>query len=343
MKRKKRFVWIVMAALIAGGFSFWIVHKKDVKNERAEMRRLVAATEGPIEETVEATGEVSPLNRVEIKPPIQGRIEKLLVDEGENVKAGEIMAWMSSSDRAAILDAARAKGLDELKRWEDTYKPTPIIAPLSGVVILRNVVVGQTVDLSIVLYALSDRLIVVANVDEADIGLVHIGMPARITLDAYPGQSIDGRVFNILYEGKNVSNVITYDVKIEPARVPPFFRSQMTADVSLIIEKRENAVLVPSLAISNNRSGGKRVMVEGPDGKPVPRDVTTGIENGETTEIVSGLNAGESVYIFSKRYVPQSAGASSPLIMGGRPRSGSNQQPTGQGSTRQGQGGQRPQ
>src|SRR6185295_987790 len=100
-----------------------------------------------------------PLNRVEIKPPIAGRVEKLLVDEGAKVEAGQILAWLSSSDRAAILDAARAKGPAELKRWEDAYRPTPISAPLGGVVILRNAVIGETVDPGTVLFAISDTLI----------------------------------------------------------------------------------------------------------------------------------------------------------------------------------------
>src|SRR2546430_2143829 len=97
--------------------------------------------QGSIENKVQDTRQVAPLNRVEIKPPIQGRIEQLLVDEGSRVNSGQILAYMSSSDRAAILDSARAKGPAEVKYWQDAYKPTPIVAPLSGVIILRNVVV----------------------------------------------------------------------------------------------------------------------------------------------------------------------------------------------------------
>src|SRR6185369_15253119 len=101
-------------------------------------------------------------NRVEIKPPISGRIEQLLVEEGQKVQAGQILAWMSSTDRAAILDAARAQGPEVFAKWQDDYKPTPVVSPLSGVVILRNVVVGQTVDSSIVVYALADVLMAYA-------------------------------------------------------------------------------------------------------------------------------------------------------------------------------------
>lgn len=319
--RKK---WIWGLVLIFGGATAYVLHlRNSPQHKHSEMTtQVVQAKLGSIEDRVEATGEVMPLNRVEIKPPIAGRIEKLLVDEGTRVHAGDILAWMSSTDRASILDAARAKGPEELKKWQDSYKPTPIVAPLSGTIILRNVVVGQTVDATTVLYAMSDKLIVKADVDETDIGRIRLGMPAVITLDSYPDKPINGKVFQILQEGVNVSNVITYGVKIEPQDVPPFFRSQMTANISLISNKKDNVVLLPEAAITPSASGDRQVMVPGPDGKPVPRPVQVGLENGDQAEIVDGIQAGDSVVVMRKRYVPQQAASSSPLIMGG-PKSSS--------------------
>jgi len=312
---------IGLAALAVAGGVWWKFGGRLAKRADRSMR-AVQAKQGPIEETVEATGAVAPLNRVEIKPPIQGRIEQLIVDEGAVVKQGDILAWMSSSDRAAILDAARAQGPDQLKRWQDAYKPTPIIAPLSGVVILRNVVVGQTVDPSIVIYAMSDTLVVVAQVDESDVGRVHLGMPARITLDSYPDKQTSAKVFDILYEGKNVSNVIQYGVKLRPDRVPPYYRSQMTANISFIIRKKADAVLIPSAAVKDASSGGKRVAVPGPDGKPAMVEVKTGIETGDMVEIVSGLKAGDTILLTGGKYVPQKGPDASPLMMTGPKRQG---------------------
>lgn len=278
--------------------------------------RSAEALEGPIEETVEATGSVVPLNRVEVRPPIGGRIERLLAQEGAEVRAGDVIAWMSSNDRAAILDAARAQGPEELKRWQDAYKPTPIVAPLSGVVILRNVVVGQTVDPGTVLYAMADSLIILAQVDESDIGRVRLGIPARIILDSYPDQGVPGRVFDILYEGKNVSNVITYGVKVRPSRVPAFFRSQMTANVGFTVHRKERALWIPAGALQETPEG-RNVLVPGRDGKPAPRRITTGIESGDKVEVLSGLAAGERVLLSSGRYAPQQGPQASPLTFGG--------------------------
>ncbi len=328
---KKWFI-ILGVILLAGGGAFYAL-KGRARHGRSQVNiQTIVAKLGSIQETVEATGEVLPLNRVEIKPPIGGRIEKLLVDEGAHVKAGEILAWMSSTDRASILDAARAKGPDEEKKWQDAYKPTPIIAPLSGVIILRNVVVGQTVDATVVIYAMSDKLIVKADVDETDIGRIRLGMDANITLDSYPDKPIGGTVFQVLYEGVNTSNVITYGVKIEPKNVPPFFRSQMTANISLIANKKDNVVLLPEAAIQPSQTGDRQVMVPGPDGKPIPHTVQVGLENGDQAEITSGVNEGDQILVVRKRYTPQQAASNSPLVAGG---------PTNKGGQGGGGGGRR--
>ncbi len=320
-------ILILVVALVALGAGGWTFKKKFSKPARPDFV-AVKAVEAPIEQTVEATGSVAPYHRVEIKPSFSGRIERLLVREGDRVKQGQIIAWMSSTDRAAILDAARSQGPSELKKWEDAYKATPIVAPLPGLIILNNVVEGQTIDTSVVIYAMSDILIAVGQVDESDIGRIHVGMPARITLDSYPDQKTNAKVFDILYEGKNVSNVIQYQVKIRLDQLPTYFRSQMTANISFILQRKDKALLVPAGAV-REKDGVKMVLTPSldPGGKDVWREVKTGIENDISVEIVSGLAASDTVLIRQAKYMPQSAAASSPLAMGGRPSGPSGQAP----------------
>ncbi|MDE2313256.1 MAG: HlyD family efflux transporter periplasmic adaptor subunit [Elusimicrobia bacterium] len=312
--------WILILAVAGGGVGAWAYYHGKAK-DGDEQITYVKVKRGPIEGISEATGYVAPLNRVEIKPSVSGRIEKLNVDEGDVVKAGEVLAEMSSTDRVAILDAARAQGPAVYKKWEDTYLPIPIISPLSGRIILRNVVVGQMVDASTVIYALSDRLVVYAQVDETDIGRIRKGMPARITLDAYPNRVVQARVFDILREGVNNNNVITYNVKIEPVGgAPDYYRSQMTANIDFILKKEDDALLVPAVAVSQ-KNGGSSVLVPGPDGKLVAKAVTIGIQGVNNDEVLSGLSEGDTVVIRQKRYVPEQA-ASSPLAGGSHKKSG---------------------
>jgi macrolide-specific efflux system membrane fusion protein len=316
MRKKKWLIILILLLLVGGGIYYWSQKKGHHRRGEGTIERVEAKL-GSIQDTVQATGEVLPLNRVAINAPVAGRINELLVAEGDKVKAGQILAWMSSTDRAAILDAARAQGPDVYKHWDDAYKPTPIVAPLNGTIILLNVVVGQTVDTTVAIYAMSDKLIVKADVDETDIGRVHMGQPAIISLDSYPDTPIDGTVFQILYEGVNTNNVITYGVKIDPKHVPPFFRSQMTANIKLITKKKDNVVLLPEAAITPTATGERQVMIPGEKGKPVPQIVQVGLENGEQAEIISGVQEGDTVLVIRNRYTPQQAAATSPLVAGG--------------------------
>ncbi|NNN05390.1 MAG: HlyD family efflux transporter periplasmic adaptor subunit [Elusimicrobia bacterium] len=308
----KKALAVLAVALVAAGV--WAARKKwSVKPPPPADR--VTAQLGPIEESIEATGSVLPYHRVEIKPMMTGRIEKLMLEEGDKVAQGQIIAWMSSTDRAAILDGARAQGPEMLKKWEDTYKATPVIAPLPGVIILKNVVEGQTVDASVVVYAMSDELIVVAQVDESDVGKIRLGMPARVVLDSYPDRVEKGKVFDILNEGKNVSNVIQYSVKIRLDRVPDYYRSQMSANISFIVRRKDKALLVPAAAVSD-KGGVKRVRAPGPDDAEVWKTVKTGLETDASIEIVAGLSAGDVVLVSQAKYVPQPEPQASPLSMG---------------------------
>jgi macrolide-specific efflux system membrane fusion protein len=329
-------IWIAGIIILVVGLAV-VLQMRKKGNGKPAADQVVTATTGPIAETIEATGEVAPLNRVEIKPPISGRVEDILADEGDIVKAGQTIAWMSSSDRAAIMDAARAQGADQAKRWQDIYKPTPVVAPLAGTLILKNIVVGQTVDASTVLFAMSDRLIVAVSVDEADIGRVQNGQQALITLDAYPDQTINGTVFQILHEGKNVSNVITYIVKVVPDRIPSYFRSQMTANVRLIVKSADDAVLVPTGAIREGSNGEKSVLVMKGPNQVEERPIQTGIQTSDSTQVTQGISAGERILISRAKYTPQKAmEAANPLMPGSRRPSSANTPAGGSSSARQG-------
>ncbi len=290
-KNKKVIGAVVVLALAGGGLYFW---KRD-KGDEVVYKSMVIA-KGDIEVTILATGTVQPENRLEIKAPVAGRMDQVLVKEGQKLYKGQIIAWMSSSERAAMLDAARSKGADEYKRWSELYLATPVIAPISGTLILRSVEPGQTFTNTDAIFTMSDRLTVKAQVDETDISTIKLKENAQIVLDAYPGQKIKAVVDQIAFDAKTVNSVTTYIVDVLPEQTPATMRSGMTANVTFFIESKKDILLVPSEAIKV-QDGRTIVSVRGPDGTPQPRDIQVGVTDGKNTEVLDGLEVGETVMV----------------------------------------------
>ena len=295
--RGNRVTWLVAAGavLLAAGIGY-----RSWKSSRpAKMTyRYVKVEKGKLRATILSTGTVQPENRVQIKPPIAGRIENVLVEEGAKVKKGHVLAWMSSTERAALLDAASARGADELKRWEGLYRPTPILSPIDGEIIIRNVESGQTVTSADAIFDMSDRLTVKAQVDETDIAQIQLHQKATIVLDAYPDQSIEAHVDQIAYDAKTVNNVTTYLVDVLPEKRPSFMRSGMTSNVSFEAGSKEDALVIPVEAVKI-REGQPVVFVSasGDEGNPEQRTIQTGLSDGKRIEVRSGVVEGETLAI----------------------------------------------
>lgn len=300
MKIKKGLIFLLLI-IAAAAAAFAVFKFKKDKNSAQVVKSIVPAY-GNIKTFISATGTVQPQNRLEIKPAINGRIEEVLVREGDKVKKGEVLAWMSSTERAALLDAALTKGEEALSYWKDVYKPAPFIAPIDGNVIVRAVEPGQTVTSSSVVLVLSDRLIVKATVDETDIGKVKLGQQAFISLDAYPDVKVKASVDHIAYESTIVSNVTTYNVDILPESVPDVFRSGMSANVDIVEKSKEDVLLIPVEAVKREKSEAFVFISQNKGQMPAKQKVETGISDGKDIEIVSGLTRNDTVVIESPKY-----------------------------------------
>lgn len=259
--------------------------------------QMVKPFYGPIKISVATTGTVQPYNRLALKPPIAGRVDQVLVAEGDTVHRGQILAWLSSTERAALLDAARAQGEKAYTDWAEVYKPAPVVSPINGTVIVRTVLPGQTVAASDDILVLSDRLIVMAQVDETDIGKVRLGQSVVLSLDAYPDIRVPARVDHIEYESKTVNNVTIYQVDIVPNHVPPEFRSGMSADAEITLTSKDNALLVPKEAIQQGKKNSYVLVSQNPKDKPEARPVQLGLVNDSHAEIISGITVADTVVI----------------------------------------------
>ena len=316
MKKRTTIILIGIVALgaMAAGLWWW----RQAGNSSPAYREE-SVTRGRIEVTVQSTGIVQPRNRLEVKPPLAGRAEEVSVQEGQVVKKGQVLLWMSSSERAALIDAARARGPEEVKRWEEFYRATPVVSPIDGTVIQRKIEPGQSFTANDALLVIADRLLVEAQVDETDIALIRLRLPARILLDAYPGESVPASVGALAYEAKSVSNVTTYTVDVVPARIPAQMRSGMTATVTFLIAAKDDVLRVPTHALRDG-DGSKTVLVPDVDGAPRDQAVETGLSDGRQTEILSGLSEGDKVLIAQVKRDNKSTGSTSPLSPGARPR-----------------------
>ncbi|TGK89446.1 efflux RND transporter periplasmic adaptor subunit [Leptospira bourretii] len=305
---KIKFVLIAVVLVIISLSIYFFGFGKSKPNTKLESSKVFR---GDLIVTVRATGSAIPKNRLEIKPPIAGRVESILVNEGNHVARGKIIAWMSSTERAALLDAARAKGEEELKKWEDFYKPTPVISPLRGLVIASNISPGQTVTQQDILYVLSDNLMIQAKVDETDLSKIKIGQMTNVTVDSYSDAAIQAKVTHIGYEAVTENNVTMYNVDLELKTIPEYLRSGMSITIDFIVFEERDVLLLANEFVKRN--SGKGIVLKKIEGELVETSVNIGKSDDQNTVILSGLNENEVVYRKKKIQEEKKSGSSGPF------------------------------
>ena len=215
-----------------------------------------------------------------------------------------------NANKAQVEQAAAA-----LRTAETNLRYTRILSPVDGIVVSRNVDVGQTVAASFqtpTLFNIAQDLTkmqIDSSVAEADIGNIRVGQPVEFTVDAYPDSPFKGSVSEVRNAPITVQNVVTYDVVVNVANPELKLKPGMTANVSIIISKRENILRVPNAALRfrfsdkrtkpETRAKGIGVWVVDGD-KPKRIIVSTGISDGNNTELLSdNLKEGQELIVES--------------------------------------------
>ena len=184
-----------------------------------------------------------------------------------------------------------------------------IVSPVDGVVITRNVDVGQTVASSFQTPTLFEvaqdltKMQIEVNVSEADIGKVKEGQKAEYTLDGYPDKIFEGTISQVRISPTTVSNVVTYSVIVSVDNPDNILKPGMTANVSIITGRSENTLSVSSSALKftlDDLTGGKKYETQGiwvmKNKTPKRIDIETGIKNLDYAEIISNeINEGDMV------------------------------------------------
>ena len=220
--------------------------------------------------------------------------------------------YETSKAQVSVSKSQVAQTEAALKVAETNLGYTKIISPVDGVVISRNVDVGQTVAASFqtpTLFTIAEDLTkmqIDASVDEADIGRVASGQDVEFTVDSYPDITFHGNVSQVRNAPISVENVVTYDVVIKVDNPELKLKPGMTANVSIILMKKSGVLKIPNAALRLNlteREKGKP-MPKGrgvwvlEKGKPQRVSVSTGISDGSYTELVSGnIREGQEIIV----------------------------------------------
>jgi HlyD family secretion protein len=394
-KRRKRLIYggiaLLLVLVIAGGLI--AATRGGTKIDPSKLQKV---EKGDLAKSVVATGKVTPITKVEVKSKASGIVKKLLVDYGDKVKKGQLLAQLDKEEiqaqveqsRAAVeaaeasltsseADYERAKvdaegpdvpllkrayeraigmakqgvvstsaledaqknyelalnkqnvskaqvtvlkakiaqshgqlGQDRanLKQLEEQLSYTDIESPIDGIVLSRDVEMGDAVSSILVLgsaatlvMTLGDtsQVYVKGKVDESDIGKVYLGQPARIKVESFKDKTFNGVVTKISPMGVEKDNVTTFEVRVSINNPGGELRAEMTANAEIILEEHKNVQQITEGAIVYDKD--KKASVEVPDsrGKEGKKKIAVniGISNGAKTELLSGLKEGDQVVL----------------------------------------------
>jgi len=185
---------------------------------------------------------------------------------------------------------------------------TTLVAPIAGLVLSRDVEVGDAVSSILVLGSTATLVMTIGDihqvyvdgkVDEADIGNVYLGQPARIHVESFPNKVFNGKVTKISPLGVEKDNVTTFEVRVSIDNPTGELKALMTANAEILVTEHHSALSVPEQSMSWDNE--KHAFVFVPDAKSKDGQkklpVTAGISNGNRTEILAGLKEGDTVVL----------------------------------------------
>lgn len=277
---------------------------------------------GPAVQAIYATGTVESEIMLPITTRAAARLVELNVDEGAQVKKGQILARLESEELQRALSALRAKEVfakEELDRnaalvkkkvvapqafdlarsdWlaakaqadraEAEANYMTLTAPADGQIIRRDGEIGQLITANQAVFWISavSPLRITAQVDEEDISQVKVGQQVLIRADAFPGKTFRGKVKSLTPKGDPVAR--SYRVRVEFSE-PTELQIGMTAETNIIVSEKSESLLVPTPAIKNERLWVVR------DSTLVEQPVTLGVRGLTETEVLSGVTAEDLV------------------------------------------------
>ncbi len=245
----------------------------------------------------------------------EGVVSKQALDDANR----DYLAAMTRRDAAhaqigvdtAKLKQAKAQVMQSqasLKQLEEQLSYTTIVAPMDGIILSRDVEIGDAVSSILVLGSTAtliftegdtSQVYVQGKVDEADIAHVYMNQPARIKVESFRDRLFNGKVTKIAPLGVEKDNVTTFEVRVSIDNPGGELKANMTANAEILLDEHKGVLTVPENAVMYDPQ--KNATVEIPDkGKKEGKrkiPVKVGLSNGSVTEILSGLKEGDQVIL----------------------------------------------
>jgi len=305
---------LVVAATVALGMGAWLLMPTDIA--------VVTPSRGPAVQAVFATGSVEAPVTIPLAGRITARLAQLYADEGDPVRAGQVLVRFEDSDLQETMRQAQAQEVyakqefDRIARllktgtsaqadydkaqatWQAAQAATrqaaaqvaflQLASPADGRVIRRDGEIGQLIPASqtVMWLARNDPLRITTNVDEEDVNMVKAGEVVLIRADAFPGKVFHGQVQAVTPMGD--ASARTYRVRIEFTEPAPFMIG-MTAETNIIVSEKKDALLLPASAVNDNavwRVAGGRL-------QKMP--VSIGIRGTDKVEVTGGLGETDQI------------------------------------------------
>jgi len=196
----------------------------------------------------------------------------------------------------------------QVERAEENLRYASIRSPITGVVLSREVEVGDAVSSILqlgsnatLIMTLGDvkELYVKGKVDETDIGVVRLGQAARITVDAYKSRVFKGEVFRIAPMGVEKDNVTRFEVRVSIVNDLELLKVNMSANAEIVLEEHQDVLVIPESSLIYNEKRETSVEIPDMSTKTGRRQVAvkTGLSNGSRTEVLEGLKQGDQVIL----------------------------------------------
>ena len=321
---RRRLALAVLGVLLLAAVVLIISFQRRGQPETWTVRR------GDIEGTIEVSGRIAPTNPVAARSAVESRVQTVAVAVGDHVQAGDILVTLDpapleahlrqaesqllaaelavaelerAGERASLEDRLTAE--QRLREAEAAYREaqralaeTFVLAPIDGVVLEVPVTSGSPVGASTVVAQLADLhdLGVSVGFDEVDLGYINPGDPVTVTVDAFPGEEIPGRVATLATVAQQTAGVTSFPAFITlDAPADLALRPGMTATVRVSAVLRRNVLVIPERAV---RAVGERAFVTVlTEHGEEEREVRLGLRSGGMVEVASGLQESERVIL----------------------------------------------